>query len=392
MRPPDLSFALPMGSEARWSDLLAVLIATDPAPFAAALGLHHDPSVLMVHREVAVDSANRPDIVLAADGVRVAVIEVKVLAGLGTRQLAGYQTAAPGADVYALLYPQRLVIDLADAHPWRGLTWETILTVYAHSRHQWVATTARAWLRHLDIALPKVGPETIWNDLSPGEDFIIALRARMSWLFDHIRPPAGIECDLVSSDAGQDAAWIVKLRAETPAVGYAIVVELEENLSVRDYPKYFAADGRQPRGPTAKICLCQEGITTSAGFDWDYLLRLWPVMKQARSDWVRNPAQPKAAHDRGGHKQIIAAGAPPYLGIGFGEAQAKRSGFCMFGARIQFPADITLAGLSAEVGKLSDLTLDLARIGQHQPLKARLAANVSIRRLPGSGIMPSAET
>ena len=28
MMPPDLSFALPLGSETRWSDLLAVLIAT----------------------------------------------------------------------------------------------------------------------------------------------------------------------------------------------------------------------------------------------------------------------------------------------------------------------------------------------------------------------------
>jgi hypothetical protein len=54
----------------------------------------------MVHREVAVDSANRPDIVLTADGIRVAVIEVKVLAGLGPRQLAGYQTAEPGRGVF----------------------------------------------------------------------------------------------------------------------------------------------------------------------------------------------------------------------------------------------------------------------------------------------------
>jgi hypothetical protein len=346
MKPPDLSFALPLGSEARWSDLLAVLIATDSVPLAAALGLHHDPSVLLVHREVAVDSANRPDIVLTADGTRVAVIEVKVLAGLRTGQLAGYQTAEPDADVYALLYPERLVIDLADARPWRGLTWETILAAYAHSDHSWVATTARAWLHHLDAGLPKVGPETIWNGLRPGEDFVIALRARMSWLFTQIRPPAGVEFDLISSSAGQDAAWIVKLRAQTPAAGYAIVVELEENLSVRDYPKHFTADGRQPRGPSAKICLCQEGVTTSAGFDWDYLLRLWPVMKHARSDWVGNPAQPKAAHDRQGHQHLIAAGAPPYLGIGFGEAQAKLGGFCMFGARIQFPADITLARLN----------------------------------------------
>ena len=65
MKPLVLNFALPLGKEARWSDLLAVLIATDPAPISAVLDLRHDPSTLAVHREVAVDSTNRPDIVLA---------------------------------------------------------------------------------------------------------------------------------------------------------------------------------------------------------------------------------------------------------------------------------------------------------------------------------------
>jgi hypothetical protein len=86
------------------------------------------------------------------------------------------------------------------------------------------------------------------------------------------------------------------------------------------------------------------------------------VIQQARDDWVRNAARPKAAHDREGHAQIVAAGAPPFLGIGFGEAQAKINGVCMFGARIQFSAEITLAEMSAEIARLNDLTLDLAKI------------------------------
>jgi hypothetical protein len=294
------------------------------------------------------------------DGVCVAVIEVKVLAGLGTQQLVRYQTAEPGADVYALLYPERLVIHLPDGHQWHGLTWETVLTAYARSDHPWVATTARAWLEHLDATLPKVGPGTIWNDLCLGEDFVIAIRARMSWLFNQIKAPAGIEHDLVNSSAG--VSWLIQLYAQTPTPGYTITVEIEENLPVRDYPKHFTTQGRQPLGPSAKICLCQEGVTTSANFDWNYLLRLWPVMQQARDDWVRNAARPKAPHDRGGHAKIVAAGAPPFLGIGFGEAQAKINGICMFGARIQFSADITLADMSAEIARLSDLTLDLAQI------------------------------
>jgi hypothetical protein len=361
MKLPVLAFALPVGNEARWSDLLAVLIATDPAPFAETLRLRHDPAALTVRREVALDTMDRPDLVLTVGEDRVAVIEVKVLADLSSGQLAKYEAAEPGADVYALLNPGRLMIDLAGAHPWHGLTWESVLTAYASSGHPWVAGTARAWLGHLEAALPEAGPETVWNDLRPGEDFAVALRARMSWLFSQIRS-SGVACDFVSSTAGQGVSWIVRLRAATPAAGYAIVVEIEENLSVRDYPRYFTSEGRMPRGPSAKVCLRQDGITTSAGFDWDYLLRLWPLMEQARSDWVTNAAQPKAAHDRQGHARIITAGAPAFLGIGFGEAQAKSDGFCMFGARAQFPADITLAELSAEVTRLGDLTLDLARI------------------------------
>lgn len=103
MKLPVLAFALPVGNEARWSDLLAVLIATDPAPFAETLRLRHDPAALTVRREVALDTMDRPDLVLTVGEDRVAVIEVKVLADLSSGQLAKYEAAEPGADVYALL-------------------------------------------------------------------------------------------------------------------------------------------------------------------------------------------------------------------------------------------------------------------------------------------------
>jgi hypothetical protein len=56
---------------------------------------------LLARREVVVDPANRPDIVLVADRVHVAVVEAKVLAELGARQLERYRKAESGADVYA---------------------------------------------------------------------------------------------------------------------------------------------------------------------------------------------------------------------------------------------------------------------------------------------------
>jgi hypothetical protein len=357
---PVLSFALPLQAETHWSDMLAVLIATDPVPLGVVLGLEFGQAVLSVSREAFADSANRPDIVLTANGARIAVIEVKVLSGLGPRQLERYYEAVPDANAYVLVYPERLAVSLHDAKPWREVTWETLLRAYEDSGHSWVAATARAWRHHLDSALPKVETGTRWNDLRHGEDFVIAMRARMSWLYGQIHAPAGVEHDLVGSSAG--VSWVARLYAETPVPGYWIMSEVEENLPVRDYPRYFTADGPQPLGPSAKVCLCQEGVKTSAGFDWDYLHRLWPMMERARTDWVRHAARPRAAHDRNGYQRIVAAGAPPFLGIGFGDAQAKINQACMFGARIQFPADMTLAEISSEVAALAELTQQLAQV------------------------------
>jgi hypothetical protein len=190
------------------------------------------------------------------------------------------------------------------------------------------------------------------------------MRARMSWLYSQIHAPAGVEHDLTPSSAG--VSWVASLHAQTPVPGYritlSVMTQVEEYLPVRDWPRHYTAEGFQPLGPSAKVCLYQAGVTTSAGFDWDYLLRLWPVMDQARRDWVRQSPRPKAPHDREGYQKIVAAGAPPFLGIGFGEAQTKINQFCMFGARIQWPAGSTLAGIRTEVAALAELTLNLAQV------------------------------
>jgi hypothetical protein len=368
MEIPALSFALPLQSETHWSDMLAVLIATDPVPLGAVLGRRYGLASLLVGREALVDSANRPDIVLTAGGARIAVIEVKVLADLGPQQLERYRRAVPDADAYVLVHPERLAVPLHDAGPWQAVTWETLLRAYEDSDHSWAAATARAWRRHLDSALPEIGPGTRWNDLRPGEDFVIAMRARMPWLYGQIQAPAGVGHDLVGSSAG--VSWVARLYSETPVPGYWIMTEVEENLPVRDYPKYFAPDGTQPLGPSARVCLYQWDVDTSAGFDWDYLHRLWPLMERARTDWVRHAARPRAAHDRDGCRRIVAAGAPAFLRIGFGDAQAKINKSCMFGARTQFPAASKLAKISSEVAALAELTLQLAQDGSCFPKEA----------------------
>lgn len=355
---PNLSFALPIGSESRWSDMLATLIATDPAPAVLLFGLGVNPPDVVVHREVAVDSKNRPDLVLSVGGRRVAVIEVKVLSGLGEKQLDRYRTAVPGAEHYVLIYPWRLPVHVASDAGWDSVSWENLLDSYSRSYHAWVSATARAWLAHLHNALPRVGSQTVWNGLQDGEDFVLSLRVRVSWLYSQIKPPRPVEHDLIMSSAG--VSWVVRMYASTGRPGYWIMSELEERLDVRDYPKSAGPSVHQPLGPSAKVCLYRYGTNTSAGFDWDHLLRLWPQMQHAAFEWVTNPAQPKAAHDKEGINRIRNLGAPRFLGIGFGDAEAKARKACMFGARIQYPPTIALGDLAVQLDQLAVLTRDLA--------------------------------
>jgi hypothetical protein len=356
-----IGYALPLGSEIRWSDMLAALIATDPQPLCTLLALNVDDiDGLRVRREVAVDGANQPDLIIESNDRRLALIEVKVLAGLGPTQLDRYRAAVPDAEHYLVVYPQRLTIDLVGASPWQGFTWETLLGAYTGSTGTWVAATAGAWLEHLDVSLPKVDADTVWNGLVLGEDFVIAMRARMSWLHGRLAPPAPIRHDLVASTAG--VSWVVRLLADAALPGYEVLVEVEENLPVRDFPKYADASWRQPRGPSIKVCLRQHGVETSAGFDWNYLHAMWPSMAAARTNWVTNPARPRAAHDRVGHQAMVAKGAPAYLGIGFGEAQTKISKACMFGARIQLPANVRLGAVAEELEGLYELVAEMASI------------------------------
>ena len=80
------------------------------------------------------------------------------------------------------------------------------------------------------------------------------------------------------------------------------------------------------------------------------------------TDPPQAPARPKAPHDRAGWQRMVASGGPPYLGIGFGEAQARRSHECMFGARFQLPADVQLAAVANALSATASLMLDLATL------------------------------
>lgn len=355
-----IEHVLPLGSENRWSDSLATLVATDPAPIARLLDLDLGGRTLKVRREAMVDRANRPDIVLSLDGQPVAVIKVKVLAGLGPRQLTRYERAQPGAGIYTLIHPGRLAVTFPSPSVWRGLTWEQVLTAHESSQHGWVRTTATAWLHHLDGAHPALGPDTVWDDLIDGEDFVIALRARMSWLFSHYTPPSHIETDLVGSSSG--VSWVLRLMTPPPMHGYHIVAELEERLPNRAHPKHASTGGRRPSGLSAKVVLMQTGVQTSADFDWDYLHTLWPHMAAAREDWVTTAPRPRAAHDKAGQARIRLS--EPHATSASASARPKHAeeAHACSGAVSSTPSSATLRYLLGELEQLAGLVGQLAAV------------------------------
>ena len=305
-----IAHIVPLGNENKWSDLVAVLIEADPQVAAIAFGLREAAGPLRVQREAPAAGRDRIDLVIHdADGPS-CLVEAKVLSGLGVNQLLRYSDAYPEATNCVLLSPERLPLHLGSATGWRQLSWEYVLGCFADSSHPWVAQTARAWVANLQRAMPQVSAETSWGRREPDEDFVIALR--------------------------------------------------EENLPVRDFPKTADGTGPAVRGPSVKVCLLQKGVRTSADFDWDYLLSLWPTMADSGIEWVTSTARPKAPHDRAAWQRMVARGGPRYLGIGFGDAQARTHDECMFGARFQLPATVALAEVTEALQQTTDLMLALA--------------------------------
>src|SRR5690606_5050806 len=99
---------------------------------------------------------------------------------------------------------------------------------------------------------------------------------------------------------------------------------------------------------------------------WSHLHRVWKVaMESARSDWWTLSKPRRKVPDRANYEAMVASGAPPYLGFGYGDSQARRHGVCMFGAKVLLPSDTTLAALAEDVEQLAHLVANMAAV---QPL------------------------
>lgn len=106
---------------------------------------------------------------------------------------------------------------------------------------------------------------------------------------------------------------------------------------------------------------------------------MWPRMQAAPVDWwSRSGPNPPTPHDRAGLAAIRAAGAPRYLGFGFGEKQTRSSRSCMFGAKLRLPPSSTLQEVVETLDALGALVLDMAAVPmpvRHEPSSVTTGRN-----------------
>lgn len=369
---PDLRSVVPAWNEHRWSDLLAALIRTDPAPIGRLIGA--EP--VQVEREKAIPgdsprTSDRLDLLLSRGNGQVAAIEVKVLSDLGLDQLDRYRAAFPDAGSYYVLHLGSLPVNVHSVAPWQSLTWEDVLAAHAASEHPWVAMTAQAWLAQLDTLIPKVDAATVWNAV-PGDvaGFELALRARIAWLGHH-GAPSGLGCDIVQSSGG--GSWVLRLWADTSAPGLRVQVEVQEGMPAYEWGFDPARRFRDRlRGPAPLVGLRLSDVDTSADFDWGLLHRVFAahVLDGQGSPlpqwpWQLTSASPRHRVDRAAWTAMIDAGGPKWLGKGFGMATATRHRECLFGARMQFDPSLTLAQVRDQIAALAPLIVALAETADH---------------------------
>lgn len=364
---PDLSFVVPAANENRWSDLLASLIATDPAPMTRLVGVGFDT----VEREVVIPGqgtrkSDRLDLLLLKDGIAGAAIEVKLLSDLGPSQLERYVAAFPTAKVHRVLHLAWLPVKIQRTGLWESLTWEAVLAAYSESSNAWVAATARAWSLQIPALVPAVDANTVWNDVpddAPGME--LALRARIAWLSRRLDGWCTLNHDIVQSSGG--GTWAVRMWTPSRASGHLVTAELQEGMTAFEWkpdPNKHYRD--RLRGPVVLLGLRQDDVDTSANFAWAELHSMFVerIVDEAGSAtdgraWQLTAARPRDAIDRTNWESIVAAGAPRWLGKGWGMKVAKSARSCLFGARFQIPPESTLGSVEAELRRLEP---DIARM------------------------------
>ena len=370
--PPDLRFLLSINSESAWSNLLATLMTADPGTTAAVLGID-GTTPFVVRREVSKSrgrkASDRPDLIVESSGRTIAVIEVKLLAGLAAEQLERYYHYVAEKDRercrFLAVSLQRIRLDTTHANEWINRTWEELIEPFAVSPVPWVATTAAAWLAHIESQVPAVDGATVWNEID-GVDLYLALRMRSAYMYDNVILPVGSSKFI--REIGSGGLYVAIVDAPIPDTGYTVRWEATESLPTQDVGKLVDSSGL--RGVDFRFFLVHQNVKTSRTYDWDHLALLWReyLTDEDWIPWRQHPPRKTVQWEKDGVARLKALGAPAFLGNGYGEGQAKLSSEVQFGARFVFPPTTTLAGATAVLSRVAIIGSRMA----HHPVKPRV--------------------
>ena len=238
-------------------------------------------------------------------------------------------------------------------------TWEQLLSQFASSSVEWVAVTAQAWIAHIDSQVPVVDGTTVWNKIGRKSDLYLGLRLRSAYLYDNVVVPIGSSRSL--REIGSGGLYVAVVDAPIRNSGYTVRWEATESLPTQDVGRLV--DGSGLRGVDVRFFLVQQGVTTSREYDWDHLGHLWRIYLEPEQwiKWRTGVPQKKVDWERDGVLRLHRSGVPTFVGVGYGEGQAKLSGEVEFGARFVLPPTSTL-NEAADV--LSRVALIGARMAQ----------------------------
>lgn len=349
----------PIDSESKWVSLLATCLALSPSVLESLLGAECS-RVKKVHCEYQsrIDgNKDRADIYIESMAADV-IIECKVLSAINPSQLERYETSFPDAKYRVVVSPQRIRPPVDIRPGWIYLTWEELFERIAVNPNPWLTSTVEMWSESLKRQLPDVQGSTPWNLVGPDEPFILAMRARVVWIAHSLVGSETVKPRFGQSSKG--VSWTTGFDTSAGRDGYRLVLDLEEQLPVQQFPFKSTDSRRLLKGPAIRIFLLQEGVSTSREFDWDHLARLWPTLESSGYEWSGAP-KPRAQHDKAGLERMRSLhGVPKFVGIGYGNAQAKLSGSCMFGVKRALNPSLTLSEIADEVNSMKDL---LVRLG-----------------------------
>jgi hypothetical protein len=214
--------------------------------------------------------------------------------------------------------------------------------------------------------VPKVDSATVWNDVPddlPGME--LALRARIAWLSGRLDAWCGMSHDMVQASGGGN--WAVRLWSPaTSTQDHLVTAEFQEGLSAYFWKPTEIPYHQRLKGPVILVGLRQDGVTTSADFNWSLLHQMFAdhvldIEGDPQWSWQSSNASPKNAVDKANWQAMVAAGAPKWLGKGWGMKVAQDLGSCLFGARIQLEATHTLGEFEETLRAIETMVHSMAQ-------------------------------